>query len=60
MNKNPGNDEYWKNELSSSAHFSTEGLNVNCKDEELNAQLYISRAKAHFSLGEIVLFVYVK
>ena len=32
--------------------FYTEGIKVNCKDEELNAILYSNRAAARFNLGE--------
>ena len=50
--KNEGNDEYKKNNFNSAIHFYTEGIKVNCKDEELNAILYSNRAAARFNLGE--------
>ncbi|KAM7426792.1 Tetratricopeptide repeat protein 4 [Porites harrisoni] len=49
--KNEGNDEYKKNNFNSAIHFYTEGIKVNCKDEELNAILYSNRAAARFNLG---------
>ena len=50
--KKEGNDEYRKKDLSKAIHFYTEGIKVNCKDDELNAKLYSNRAIAHFYLGE--------
>ncbi|KAL9953311.1 hypothetical protein ACROYT_G040709 [Oculina patagonica] len=49
--KNKGNYEYSKKNLSNAIHFYTEGIKVNCKDDELNAKLYRNRATAHFYLG---------
>ena len=50
--KNEGNDEYNKKNFNNAIHFYTEGINVDCKDEELNAKLYSNRAAAHFNLGK--------
>ena len=50
--KNKGNYEYSKKNLSNAIHFYTEGIKVNCKDDELNAKLYSNRAIAHLHLGE--------
>ena len=50
--KNEGNDEYSKKNYNSAIHFYTEGIKVNCKDEDLNAKLYSNRAAAHFNLGK--------
>ena len=50
--KNEGNDEYKKNNFNNAIQFYTEGIKVNCKDEELNAILYSNRAAARFNLGE--------
>ena len=50
--KNEGNDEYKKNNFNSAIFFYTEGIKVNCKDEDLNAKLYSNRAAAHFNLGK--------
>ena len=55
--KNEGNDEYKKNNFNNAIHFYTEGIKVNCKDEELNAILYSNRAAARFNLGEKLLLV---
>ncbi|KAM7435802.1 Tetratricopeptide repeat protein 4 [Porites harrisoni] len=49
--KNEGNDEYSKKNFNNAIHFYTEGIKVNCKDEDLNAKLYSNRATAHFNLG---------
>ena len=48
-----GNEEYKNKELINAVYFYTEGLQVNCKDEKLNAKLYHNRATAYFYLGEI-------
>ena len=50
--KNEGNDEYNKKNFKSAIRFYTEGIKVNCKDEDLNAKLYSNRAAAHFNLGK--------
>ncbi len=50
--KNKGNVEYRKKDLNDAVQFYTEGIKVNCKDDELNAKLYSNRAIAHFCLGE--------
>ena len=55
--KNKGNDEYKKNNFNKTVQFYTEGIKVNCKDEELNAILYSNRAAARFNLGEKLLLV---
>ena len=53
--KKEGNDEYKKNNFNNAIQFYTEGIKVNCKDEELNAILYSNRAAARFNLGEMLL-----
>ena len=50
--KNEGNNEYRKNDFRNAVYFYTEGINVNCKDKELEAKLYSNRATAHYYLGE--------
>ena len=60
--KNEGNDEYGKKNFRNAVYFYTEGIKVNCKDEELKAKLYGNRAEAHFRLGErfyFNLFIYL-
>ena len=55
--KNEGNDEYNKKNFNSAIYFYTEGIKVNCKEEELNAKLYSNRAAAHFSLGRTLSYI---
>ena len=50
--KNKGNHEYSKKNFSNAIHFYTEGIKVNCKDDELNAKLYSNRATAYLYLGK--------
>ncbi len=52
-----GNNEYKKKEAYNAIYFYTEGIQVNCKDANLNAKLYSNRATAHLHLGKIFLFV---
>ena len=37
----------------------TEGIEVKCKDEELNAKLYNNRASAHYHLGKVSFILYL-
>ena len=46
-----GNKEYRQGKANNAIDSYTEGLQVNCKDERLNAKLYSNRATAHFRLG---------
>ncbi|XP_022791459.1 tetratricopeptide repeat protein 4-like [Stylophora pistillata] len=46
-----GDTEYKKGHLQNAKHFYTEGLQVSCSDDHLNAELYSKRAKVHFYLG---------
>ena len=55
--KNEGNDEYNKRNFNSAIHFYSEGIRVNCKDEDLNAKLYSNRAAAHFNLGKMLIYI---
>ena len=52
-----GNDEYNKKNFNNAIHFYTEGIKVNCKDEELNAKLYSNRATADFNLGKKLFYI---
>ena len=52
VHKNGGNDEFNKKEYRNAINSYTKGINVNCKDEQLNAKLYSNRATAHFRLGK--------
>ncbi|KAM7435799.1 Tetratricopeptide repeat protein 4 [Porites harrisoni] len=49
--KTEGNDEYNKKNFNNAINYYTEGIKVNCKDQDLNAKLYSNRAAAHFNLG---------
>ena len=50
--KNEGNDEYNKKNFNNAITYYTEGIKVNCKDQDLNAKLYSNRAAAHFNLSK--------
>ena len=52
MYKLDGNEEFMHKNFSNAIYFFTEGINVSCKDEELQAKLYNNRAAANFHLGE--------
>ena len=52
--KNEGNEEYRRNDFNNAIHFYTEGIKVNCKDDDLNAKLYSNRATAQFNLGKFL------
>ena len=41
-----------ENESGNPLSFFTDGVDVNCKDDELNAIFYTRRATSHFSIGE--------
>ena len=51
--KNAGNDAFLKHDLVKAINFYTEGIEVKCKDEDLNAKLYNNRASAHYHLGKV-------
>ena len=57
--KNEGNDEYKKSNFNNAIQFYTEGIEVNCKDEELNAKLYSNRAAANLNLGKKLKLVFM-
>ena len=44
-----------KKELQNALSLFTQGINVKCKDDQLNAQLYFARSRTHSSLGESVI-----
>ena len=52
-----GNKAYRRKEASNALSFYTQGIQVNCKDDVLNAKLYSNRATAHFYLGKIFFFL---
>ena len=47
-----GDAESKENESGNPLSFFTEDVDVNCKDDELNAIFYTRRATSHFSMGE--------
>lgn len=47
-----GNTEYRKGEYKYTIICYTEGINTNCKDDNLNAILFTNRATARLQLGE--------
>ena len=53
-----GNKEYRTKEACNALSFYTQGIQVNCIDEVLNAKLYSNRATAQFYLGKILFFIF--
>ena len=51
--KNAGNDAFLKSDFIKAINLYTEGIEVKCKDEDLNAKLYNNRASAHYHLGKV-------
>ncbi|KAM7449856.1 Tetratricopeptide repeat protein 4 [Porites harrisoni] len=49
--KNFGNDAFHKDDFVKAICLYTEGIEVKCKDEDLNAKLYNNRASAHYHFG---------
>ena len=47
-----GEAECKENESGNPLSFFTEGVDVNCKDDELNAIFYTRKAASHFSIVE--------
>ena len=52
--RDEGAEAYAKKDFSNAVYFATEGIKVNCKDEDLMATLYNNRAYANFFLGELM------
>ena len=57
--KNAGNDAFLKGDFVKAINLYTEGIEVKCKDEDLNAKLYNNRASAHFHLGKVSFIYYI-
>ena len=59
--KNAGNDAFLKDDFVKAINLYTEGIEVKCKDDDLNAKLYNNRASAHYHLGKVsfVLTLYI-
>ena len=51
--KNAGNDAFSKHDFVKAINLYTEGIEVKCKDEDVNAKLYNNRASAHYHLGKV-------
>ncbi|XP_073231626.1 tetratricopeptide repeat protein 4-like [Porites lutea] len=52
--KTKGNEAYLKEDYSNAVYFYTEGIKVNCMDEDLKGKLYSNRAYANFRLGNYI------
>ena len=50
--KKTGNDAFHKDDFNKAINLYTEGIEVKCRDEDLNAKLYNNRATAHYHLGK--------
>lgn len=50
-----GDKEFTRIQVSNAIYFYTEGIQVNCKDVQLNAKLYSNRATAYYHLGKILI-----
>jgi len=55
--KNEGNDAFRREEFSNAIVFYSEGIKVNCRDDELNAKLYNNRSMAQFYSGKTMFYV---
>ena len=51
--KNAGNNAFRKDDFVTAINLYTEGIEVKCNDEDLNAKLYNNRASAHYQLGNV-------
>ena len=51
--KNDGNDAFRNHDFVKAVNLYTEGIEVKCDDEDLNAKLYNNRASAHYYLGKV-------
>ena len=56
--KNAGNDAFLKGDFVKAINLYTEGIEVKCKDEDLNSKLYNNRASAHYHLGKVSFILY--
>ena len=58
--KTEGNEAYLQEDYSNAVYFYTEGIKVNCKDEDLKANLYSNRAYANLRLGKATCILKIK
>ena len=42
-----------KNDFDNALEFYTRGIELKCKDDQLNATMYTNRARVHFCMGRI-------
>ena len=50
--KNEGNDAYRNRDFNDAINYYTEGIKVNCRDDDMKAKPYNNRAIAHFYSGK--------
>lgn len=55
--KNEGNGAFKREEFSNAIAFYSEGIKVNCRDDELNAKLYNNRSMVQFYSGKTMFYV---
>ena len=55
---NEGTEAFLKEDYSNAVYFYTEGIKVNCKDEDCMAVLYGNRASANFKEGQLMCFCF--
>ena len=53
--KELGKSEHHKGKFQNALSLFTQGIDVKCKDDQLNAQLYLARSNTHSSLSESVI-----
>ena len=53
---NEGTEAFLKRDYSNAVYFFTEGIKVNCKDEDGMAMLYSNRASANLHEGQLMCF----
>ena len=58
--KTEGNEAYLKEDYSNAVYFYTEGIKVNCMDEDLKGKLYSNRAYANLRLGKATCILKIK
>lgn len=51
-----GDAKLKENEFDNAAEFFTKGIDLKCKDDELNATMYTNRARVHFCVGKPELY----
>ena len=54
-----GDLEHDKKDYGKALSYYTEGIELNCKDDGINAKLYFSRAHSHDHLGELTRFFFL-